>query len=182
MKEPGIRLVSSFECWNIVFCKVAKTSHDLRIIDHDKSSYSRNDHDQRDDEFEQGGHQYAFLGFLKGFCCERTLNNVLVEAPVIEVGYPHPSYQNANTRQVHILGVRLVQDHHKFIGNTFVYNLQPFEKPLTSRNLIQGQVCRCQATEHQEHNLNDVGPGNCRQSAIQRIGRGKQGKTEHPVD
>ena len=66
---------------------------------------ARNDHDERDEQLEEGRESQALLRFGQRFGGKCPLDDVLVEAPIVEVGDPQSTNQHRDAWQIVVFGV-----------------------------------------------------------------------------
>ena len=182
LQQPWIGVVRVGGGGRLVGCGLSKAGHDPGVLRHHVGGDAGNHDNQRQDELEAGGKQDAALAFLERFGGQRPLDDVLVEAPVVDIGHPHAADEDPDARQVHVLRMPLVQDHGKLVRCRLVDRAEAGPHAASPRHSVEREIGRDEATEDQEDHLDDVGPGHGRQPAVQRIGRREGRQTEHSVD
>ena len=139
---------------------------------------ARHHDQQRDQELEEGGQHDALLGFVDVLGGEAALDDVLVEAPVAEVGHPHAAEDHRQARQVLVERIVGVEDHVEVVVRHLVRAaaeaVQCAERADIARNVGQGDEQDHQSAEHQHRHLHHVGQRDGLEAAVQRIGAGER--------
>ena len=98
------------------------------------------------------------MSFIDGFGCKSTLDDVLVKAPVIEVGNPQTTDENGDAGEVHELRIVFLQNHLEVIRCGIHKIAHAGEESLSVADEGDCNIGSSKAADNQDNNLNNVGP------------------------
>ncbi len=139
---------------------------------------ARNHDDQRKDHLHARGEEEAFLRLRKRFGRKSALDDVLVEAPIVDVRDPHAADQNPDAGKIVELRMPLVQDHVEFVACRVHHMGETGDHAAVRREGVEGDEGGEQAAHDEEHDLDHIRPSHGGQSAIERIGGGQDAQEE----
>ena len=182
LQQPGVGVIGIGLGGRLVGRSLPEAGHHPGVLRHHVGGDARNDHDERQDELQAGGKQDTALTFLQRLGRQRPLDDVLIEAPVVDVGHPHAAHKHTDAGQVHVFRMPLVQDHREFVGRRRVNRLEAGPHAAPAGHRVQCEVGRDQAAKDEENHLDHIRPGDRRKPAVQRVGRREGREAEHPVE
>ena len=159
------------------------TRNDGRALwcgEHDVGDDARNHHDQRKDHLHARGKEKAFLRFSERFRGQGALDDVLIEAPVIHVGDPHPADEHPDAGKVVEFRMSLVQNHMELIAGHIHHVCETDQNTARGRERVEGDEGGEESADDQEHDLHHIRPSYRRQTAIEGIGGSEHAQEEDP--
>ena len=131
-----------------------------------------NDHDERDEQLEEGRESQALLRFGQRFGGKRPLDDVLVEAPVVEVGHPQSADEHRNARQIMVFGVVFRQNQMHTVTRHVGEMLDALHYGAVRTDDLQRHHGGDKAAQHEQNDLQDIRPSHRRETTGDGIERG----------
>ena len=94
---------------------------------------------------------------MKIFRRERTLNDVLIEAPIRNIHDPHATDQYRQTRQADVVRIVRTQNHVELLGRLVHQCRKAGQSAGAVGNLVQHDPGNQQAAKDEQDHLDDVG-------------------------
>ena len=179
-QEPRVRLVG------LVDGRVEAEGHD-----------AGDDDDERQDHLEAARERQPALSLLQRLARQRPLDDVLVAAPVEQVGHPHAAQEHAEARQqlvgvlarARVVGVDQLaraQDHVEAVRQV-LHQLDEARQhaaagPVGRAVGVERQHGREQSAADEHDHLHHVGPGDGLQAAVDRVDGREDGQPGDPPE
>ena len=145
-------------------------------------------HDEGDEDFEETGEHQAFLGFFHALGGKALLDDVLVEAPITQVGKPYATHDGGDAGHIGEAGrvVAFLDDQVEVCVVQMVAGgevredvVQTAQDTGVAADGLEGEPGGDEAAAHQEGNLQDVRPGHGGKTAVDGVNTGNQEQGHH---
>jgi hypothetical protein len=122
---------------------------------------------ERHEHLEECRKHDALLRFLRAFCRQRALDDVLVEAPVGEIHDPHAADEHGYSRQADIVRRIPGKNQVEAFWRLLEQYLEAGDDALPARYFVQRNDRDQNTAEEKQRDLDDVGQGHGLEAAIQ---------------